>query len=328
MVRHETTGQAGTEAGTVPAEFALVPLVGERIPAWLELSRDEHDALKAARAMIQVAIAIEDKLWIVAENYLDYEREVVGLALGKSVRRDFAWHTFQGEAVAIERRLSNLLSSVRGYLDHLVRQVRRCHGVERRREVEAFANAEYDRSLAYRVMEALRNVTQHKARGVSGLFFEHRSQQAGSVLQVVPKLHVTELRAAKAKRRVIDELAAIGESHDLTPFVQAYVSGIGRIHKSTRDLLSPAVNAACDLMLSWADRGHLLWDKPGGFEVGRLRRGQDLGEPFQVFRELPVYCRSLMTQPLALEGAGLYRVSTQAVGRDRCGTPVAGAAGE
>lgn len=56
---------------------------------------------------------------------------------------------------------------------------------------------------------------------------------------MTPKFRVDILREDKTvKRLVLDQLAALGETHDLKPFVRQYVSALGRVHLKVRELLA------------------------------------------------------------------------------------------
>ena len=210
--RHEATGTAGSEAGTTdavpasPDRFVIVPILrhlsarGEGSPPFLEIPSAEHDALLHAKSNVRAGMQMERSYWALVENYRDYEEELLKLALLKAVRSSFEWEAIQFESMGVDRRLMNLLSTARAYLDQLDSTFHR-HFQEQQVALKAHRSAQYDTRLGYRVLEALRNVVQHSGRGVHGLTYPHDRHGEGLRLRVFPRLSVSVLRETSSRRQ-------------------------------------------------------------------------------------------------------------------------------
>src|SRR5260370_32695832 len=136
----------------------------------VELTAEEFANIAAVISRIYIAADIEEKLDLLLENYLEYEHELLALALRLSVfptslddQRVFS------ELRVVNRRAINLFTAARTYVD----QVK--HGLSRyfepgtsRVDVSDLFAAEYDAYLEYRLAEALRNCAQHTSLPVHG----------------------------------------------------------------------------------------------------------------------------------------------------------------
>src|ERR1044072_2560892 len=94
----------------------------------LEISRQEFDEARFAKRSLVDALGIEEKLDIVLENYAEYEKELLELSLKNAIFSDRNWSSFQTERRAIDRRLVNLLTACRLYVDQIPHDVNSIYG--------------------------------------------------------------------------------------------------------------------------------------------------------------------------------------------------------
>ena len=118
-------------------------------------------------------VGIEEKFDLLVENYFDYERELLELALRQSLSRDWTWQSMNLDRLAITEGAANLLSAARLYVDHLEHDLNEALGPDHEvaRNAHGPSSARYDASLSYRAMEALRNVAQHHSFPVHTLSY-------------------------------------------------------------------------------------------------------------------------------------------------------------
>ena len=131
----------------------------------IELTADQHSQAATARDALVAMIGVEQKFDLLLENHAEYERELLGLALDRSLHlAALQWQGSQGDIAVVARRLANLLSAGRLYIDQVKHDLRSTFGPAHdvTEATKRQFSQEYDARLGYRVMEALRNVMQHR----------------------------------------------------------------------------------------------------------------------------------------------------------------------
>jgi hypothetical protein len=160
---------------------------------------------------------------------------------------------------------ANLLSSARAFIDHTKRHVCSipgCTGAERD-AIRHLFDAERERSLSYRVIEALRNYAQHYGLPSQSISFGFRWVGSGQTEEeerllsyVSPSLLVEYLRSdPKFQKLVLDELeASHGKDVPLLPLVREYVSSLSSINDEVRRSYRLRKNTWCEGLEKWAGR--------------------------------------------------------------------------
>src|SRR5687767_404381 len=133
--------------------YGLTRLVLARSP-FVELTEKEYrDALHAKHCVWQ-ALQIEEKFDLVLSNYEELEHDILEVALRASMYFENDWSagvdTFQGT----NRRLVNLLSTCRLYVDQIRHNLSLMYGADSpvAEEIKTSCSHEYDSRLGYRVM--------------------------------------------------------------------------------------------------------------------------------------------------------------------------------
>ena len=215
---------------------------------FLEISRENFDEAKMAHDCLGEALRLEEKFNIILENYREFESELLSLCLNFAIFSDRTWSSFQNEIHIVNRRVLNLLTTSRLYVDQIPHNMNAIYAdKEKMALVQQKMTQEYDSNLGYRVIEALRNYAQHRGLPVFQLQYNmpFRPDSSGDQIEytITPSLCVSSLRKEKGfKRSVLDELEAIGDLIDLKPLVRQYMESIGRIHSYVRELLAPGIS--------------------------------------------------------------------------------------
>lgn len=201
---------------------------------FIDIDVSEHNELLLVESHLNHAIGVEDKFDVTVQNYLEFEtsilceaaRDLIGTQRGaeehERLRRLFA------------RRVLNVLSSARLYLDSLAHHAAQILSDDpgRLAKVETARRAQYDSSSEYRLAESLRNYAQHRALAVHGLIGKS-TQPETDVFEycIQPYLDPEELHMdRKFNLRVLEELLPSGRVVELKPVMRGYIEGLGRIH--------------------------------------------------------------------------------------------------
>jgi len=228
--------------------FAITRAVlGERLQ--IPSSVEEACAIKEAVRGVNSTLDIEEKFDIVLANFEEYEGALLTMALSAGLFRHGEWSSQIGDLHRLNRLLVNLLATTRLYLDQVPHSLTQLFGTGHT-IADAFdrmKSREYDDSLGYRTMEAMRNHTQHRRLPIHALDRNSRRRSCGdiSLLEhtVRAVIHPQEYREdGSFKVSVLKELEAIGPKVDLAPLVRQFVSCLGRIQTELRVLLRPFVS--------------------------------------------------------------------------------------
>ena len=101
-------------------------------------------------------------------------------------------------------------------------------------EIKVKLSTEYDARLGYRVMEAVRNMMQHRSLPIHRLSYPQDSQPGGARFRTVPSMEVARLKEADLKGSLVQELDSMGKHVPVTPFVRDYVEGLATVHEGLR----------------------------------------------------------------------------------------------
>jgi hypothetical protein len=214
-------------------------------PDFIEISEVEFNQWKSAQANLLTILNIEATFDLLLENYAEFQQDFLALNHRLSLFRKHGEPL--GPLREMNRRIGNLLSSARLYLDQVPQDLNSIYGQnsEQTATFNQCRSKQYDSSFAYRVMEALRNYAQHRGFSVHAMThsFKREDTNPGSLLRT--KLHlfanVQRLEDGEFKKTVLDELRPRADRFgnvELTPFVPEYVEKLCEVHESLRGLIS------------------------------------------------------------------------------------------
>lgn len=221
-------------------------------PGSIEIDEEQYKRIKSAILSLFELLFYEEKLDLVIENFQEYESELLLIASRDMVFKDADYFSMSRERNTVSRRIVNLLSTCKMYMDQSIQHINNIFG-ENSKESELLRleiTSQYDNNFSYRVMEALRNYTQHRGFPIQSMTFssewlEAEIEENHRLLHtVIPKINVSELAEdGKFKRTVLDEIRSISinDEFDIRPFIRNYIEGIGNIHEKVRDEIRPNV---------------------------------------------------------------------------------------
>lgn len=230
--------------------------------------------LQRANEILILALDFEEALELVISNFEEFEREVFNLSHRWLTRRDIERDTMAADRLLLNRRLANLLSTCRMYMDHGKHHLG--HPALPGGLKGAFKESlsrQYDTVLGYRVMEALRNHIQHRNIPTRGIAFPaHREEKAGHgalwSFGVQLNLDLEVLAEDQFKRRVLQDIRnKEPEARDVVFWVREYIEAIGTVHEEVRAWLQDSVVDADRTCAEAINEWRLIADDTTGLSV-------------------------------------------------------------
>lgn len=214
----------------------------------LVIDEEKFNSLKQAKHCLTAALAIEEKYELLLSNYLDLEKECLNITSDYMVRNSTDYSKFFDIRLTFNRRVVNLLTSTKLYIDQILQHVKSCipDNPDIAGSVKALFSSEYDEFFEYRFMEALRNYVQHRGLAVhsTSLGGKWTSHEEYKGLEFKTRLftHKAEVEDDRAfKKQVSKEMT---DKVDLLYAIRVYVGSISKIHCNVRDLITPASEQA------------------------------------------------------------------------------------
>lgn len=231
------------------------------------LSKDEHEKLLRAKKTLLFGIALEQRLDLLLENYASLERYILDLALRNAIfMGDTRGRLGEGRH-NVNRHLNNLLSSAKLYIDQTAHALSEQFGRDSsqyQRYIES-KSEEYDNSLAYRTLEALRGYVQHRGLPTHSISFSSRRDESNA--NRIRNRHIVTFGLLPEsvredggfKSSVLQELEGVVDNKgriELMPLIREYVSGIARVHKGVRMNVSAELDNADSFVVNLFERVH------------------------------------------------------------------------
>lgn len=217
----------------------------------VEVERDLVERLKRVRQSLLLGSALEEKLDLLAENYVEYEMCLLEIALRSSTFHD---HDSFADGRIVNRRVANLLTTARLYVDQTSSDLGELETPHAQAEFKAALSSEYDSRSGFRIMEALRNHIQHNGLPVHSMSYQRSrddlSDQSRISAGAIPLFEIRRAVADKSfKKSVLSDLDSMKDSDgymNLTQPIRDYIEGIWEAHGKLRTLIAPELTAAQD----------------------------------------------------------------------------------
>lgn len=225
-------------------------------PPSIEISEQHFKEIEFAKNGLIAVSLIEELFSAVLENYLEFEIDLLEVSARYLVLRpDFEPSIFQNDRERFNRRLMNLLSACRSYIDQSKHYISGLVGRGQTFDAVIKArSAQYDSILGYRAMELLRNYVQHQGFPIHGMSYanswENSEERRKAKMRIVVsvRLKIEELRSdpehqKPSKRKILDELPHKQGMCDLRPLIREYITSLSVAHKVLRDEMNAYVLA-------------------------------------------------------------------------------------
>ena len=211
---------------------------------------DKHvfDEIKYARTVLNNSLEIEARFDLLISNYLELENELLTHAANAMVRSEYEYADAYRVQLSFNRRLVNLLSTSRMYVDHL-NQFVIVKGLPRedaQSKFKQFLSREYDDKLEYRFMDQLRNHVQHRGLPVHWIQYNHSSENENHKSNRFVSMEMAFRKADlgdkhKFKKSVYKEIADVV---DLKLSARVFVESLGKVHGKVRKLMKGTIEEA------------------------------------------------------------------------------------
>lgn len=211
----------------------------------IEISEEEYKEIKVAKNLLIYARNFEELYEVIILNYLELEKEILCLTLEDMVLRTDTYTFASSTILQINRRLINLLTSIKLYQDHAKHRNHACHrssSIEKE-QIEKFFSKEVNDDPNYTFMRQLRNHTQHYGLPVHKV--KHDMKWTSSGEKKVLENHIQVL-TDKSKLKLDESFARsalenLDEEIDIKKSVRRYVESISDIHVKIRELIGNEV---------------------------------------------------------------------------------------
>lgn len=291
-------------------------------PKFIVLTEKEYEEIKRSRDLLSEVLFIEQKFDLLIDDYLEFETELLEIGAREMVRGARGWTEFQDWRNHMNRRVVNLLSAARLYLDHTRHHLGKIDstvpGVKT--SIDAAISAQYGESLGYRFMEALRNYVQHRGYPIHGVTYGASRTDQGSAYVVTPYVEWARLEEdGKFKASVLSELKSLDEKIDIRPFVREYMERLGKVHQIIRDHLQIVLSQSDKLIREAIERYRN--EPPNDDSIVGLaavtRTGHIYGDTIPLFEDLLDYRKSFEKKTRNLANLAKRYVSGETVRRDK-----------
>ncbi len=144
----------------------------------IALPEERYARIRDHKRNLVRALEIEERFDILLANYVEFETEVLGRSVEHNLYSGRDEHQMHEDRLGLNRRIVNLLTACRLYLDQLAHGMSGTFGDgEETTAIGAARSREYDASFSYRLMEGLRDYVQH--RGLAAGSYSVMQQATG-----------------------------------------------------------------------------------------------------------------------------------------------------
>jgi len=235
----------------------------------LDINEPDYLLLKSSKDCLLGAFSLEEKYDLLISNFLDLEKECLNITCEQMINNHDSYSDLFDIIGRLNRRIVNLLTSCRLYIDHYSQHVKACLFEEPNLLItKAFFSQEYDCCLEYRFMEALRNYVQHRGLAVHSVKLAHAWTS-------IPKkdgelehntfffTHRDDVISDKAfKKSVADEMP---DKVNLLLASRKYICSISKIHGQIRKQISSNVIKSREII---SEKIELFKAKNNGDSIG------------------------------------------------------------
>lgn len=229
----------------------------------IAITEDDYREIIESRKIIRFGLEVEEKFDIIMENYYELEQLLIDSSMKHHLFPKSIDEMLSDVTHNTNRRLANLLTTIRLYRDQLEHSLSKTFGRNNSIAIESknIISKQSSANKVYVVVDAIRNHIQHAALPIESVSFSiNKAKPSISGSPVTPKYIVSNntyayiriknlrdnKRFNKEALKIIERLANGKEDISLIPLIREYMDIINRIHKSLRILYDPIVNSSID----------------------------------------------------------------------------------
>jgi hypothetical protein len=227
---------------------------------FLPVAYDDAVELKTSVDDLTEIMEVEQKFDIMMANFAELETEMVCRLVISTYRSDHSSREYYEDQLAFNRRIINVFTSTRLYVEQSTHHAGVIFGKQSSmyEDFVALFSKEYDASFSYRLMEALRNYSQHRGLPLKGLVKSSKVVKADyaprdlSESNIAFMLMPNDLSGLKAS--VLSEFRSNHRYVDLKFVMREYVEALARVHSKFRDMVNVKFSSANTTIHGWIDR--------------------------------------------------------------------------
>lgn len=224
----------------------------------IEISSEEYQRIIQAEERLLHYVDAEEKYDGFVENYRELEQFILDQAFHALFETTFDSVAFQAPRNTTARKLSNFLSSVRLYQDTIGRHAAAILEDESAKvQINAATSREYDSSLNYRILDALRNHAQHHALPIHGYSVSRswNKDRSFSDHEFDPHVAILELASnPEFKKTTLAEIINGPEKLKLKPMIREYIESLSNIHSEFRKMTEDVIRRSLLIMSEARER--------------------------------------------------------------------------
>jgi len=223
-----------------------IPLNGFSL---LEIDENQFLFLEKSQSCLVAALTIEENYELLLSNYLELEKDSLSITCDAMIRTNQRYSDFFGIRLQFNRRLVNLLTATKLYIDHISQHVSSCISseIDESPDIPKIFSRHYDEHFEYRLMEALRNYVQHRGLAVhstsmGGKWTTPDKLNGHMEYQTAIYVHKDKvLKDSKFKKAVPREMP---DKVELINAVRVYMESLSHIHNEIRNIIRDDVLCA------------------------------------------------------------------------------------
>lgn len=223
----------------------------------MEITQERKDAVVGAYHNLVAMVETEDKWDLVVENFREYESQLVSTSVDQLTIRDKRIPRFFEVGRFHARRLVNLLSAAKLYVDHLKKVVPKA-GTVSVPSLVGRIDAAYRDDHDYQLVMELRNHLQHAGLPISGSMGSSRVGTPDLVqflFYYTVRLDVKRfLQDESVCRTLRNRLSESGEAYvDLNRSIRRFVEILSNLHDAYREHLQPVLDSSVEALRDLID---------------------------------------------------------------------------
>lgn len=218
----------------------------------LEIDEATGSAASGAKKVIIAMLTAEEKYDAVIENFVEFERDLLDITLEYQMFGGRTEDWFNTARNQIDRRFFNLLSACRSYIEfgtHCSNEI-----ASNKAALKEERSRHFDQSLAYELMEGLRNEITYAGHAAHIVTFSSSREDIGDddfVLNyATPTFELLTERLQenhKLPKKLLIKLRDQGDRISFLPLLREYIRRLSEIHDFLRSLCRADVTRARNL---------------------------------------------------------------------------------
>ncbi len=214
----------------------------------LEISENEFTELENAKDLLHFVVTHEESYDILISNYKEFEQEILQLTLQNMLYSEYSTDSFYELRMQLNKRLINLLTSVKLYQDLGVHQIPiDIHErAKKQDDIKHLFAKEYDNNIHYKFMEELRKYTQHAGLPIHLTRFNTRNTGEENKYRHEYSINFSSYSERLKKDKMFNhsKFPELENEIDLKSSVRHYIESISLVHISIRELFNELTNNA------------------------------------------------------------------------------------